>query len=112
MDRRTLKREYKQTRRPMGVYRVRNTVNDRSLVGSSVDLPSILNRQGAQLRGQAHGNRALQRDWNELGPGAFAFEVLDTIEPRENAEYDPRDDLRALLELWREKLRSTGEQLY
>jgi len=30
----------------MGVYRVHNTVNDKSLVGKSRDLPAILNREG------------------------------------------------------------------
>ena len=50
MDRKTLIREYKESRRPMGVYRVLNTTNGRALVGVSVDLPSMLNRQRAQLR--------------------------------------------------------------
>ncbi len=105
-------RAYKESARPMGIFRVRNTGSERSLVGASRDLPAMLNRQRAQLRGQAHGNRALQRDWNELGAEAFAFEVLDTLEPRELPGYDPADDLRALLELWREKLLTAGEALY
>ena len=50
MDRKALVREYKETQRPMGVYCVRNTVNGKLLVGKSIDLPSILNRQRAQLR--------------------------------------------------------------
>ena len=81
MDRRELIRQYKETRRPMGVYRVHNTRDDRSLLGRSVDLPSILNRERAQLRLGVHRNAALQRDWNALGAEAFAFEVLDTIAP-------------------------------
>ncbi len=105
-------RAYREGARPMGVFRVRNTRRGISLVGTSVDLPSMLNRQRAQLRGRAHPNRALQRDWNELGPNAFAFEALDTMEGREEPGYDPADDLRALLELWREKLVGGGERLY
>ncbi len=46
MDKRALTREYKESRRPMGVYQIRNTVNGKLLVGVSVDLPSILNRTG------------------------------------------------------------------
>ncbi len=105
-------RAYKEGARPMGIFRVRNTKTGRSLVGSSVDLPSMLNRQRAQLRGHAHASRALQRDWNELGAEAFAFEVLDTLEPRDTPGYQPADELRALLELWREKLVAAGEALY
>ena len=61
MDRKTLIREYKETRRPMGVYRVLNTVNQKSFVGTSIDLPSMLNRQQSQLRMGGHPNRALQK---------------------------------------------------
>ncbi len=105
-------RAYREGARPMGIFRVTNTRSGRSLVGASKDLPSMLNRQRAQLRGQAHPNRVLQRDWNELGAEAFAFEVLDTLAPREEAAYDPAADLRALLELWREKLLASGGSLY
>ena len=47
VDRKALIRQYKETRRPAGVFRVRNTANGKSLVGTSVDLPSMLNRQRA-----------------------------------------------------------------
>ena len=50
MDRKALKREYKEAPRPMGVYRVKDSVNGKSLVGPSADLPSILNRLRMQLR--------------------------------------------------------------
>lgn len=112
MNRRELSRAYRETRRPMGVYRVRNTVDGRSLVGRSVDLPSILNRERAQLRLGAHRNAELQRDWNALGPDAFAFEVLDTLSPPEQPDYDPTEDLRVLEALWLERLEPFGERGY
>jgi hypothetical protein len=104
MDRKALKREYKQTRRPMGVYRVRNTVHDRSLVGVTTDLPAMLNRQRAQLSMGAHANRALQKDWDELGSQAFAFEVLDELTSPDQPHYDPTADLRVLEGLWLDRL--------
>ena len=112
MDRKALIREYKENRRPMGVYRVRNTVNGKSLIGVSVDLPSILNRQRAQLRLRSHSNRALQADWDALGAEAFEFEVVDTLTPPDRADYDPTDDLKALEELWLEKLSPFDEHGY
>ena len=96
----------------MGVFRVRNTVNGKSLVGTSVDLPSILNRERAQLNFGGHPNRELQREWNEMGAGAFTFEVLDTLAPRQEPDYDPADDLRALEALWLEKLQPFGDRGY
>ncbi len=110
MDRRKAIREYKESRRPAGVYRVRNLRSGRMLLGSSVDLPSILNRHRAVLRLGGHLDHELQRDWNELGADAFDFEVLDTLELSDDPAYDPRDDLRVLEQLWREKL--AGEPTY
>jgi group I intron endonuclease len=111
-DRKTLIREYKEAARPMGVYQVRNTVNGKSFVGTSVDLPSILNRHRAALRFGGHTNRELQKDWNELGPEAFEFEVLDTLTPSDRPGYNPSDDLRELEELWLEKLSPFDERGY
>jgi hypothetical protein len=105
MNRRELVRAYKETRRPMGVYRVRNLHDGRSLIGTSVDLPAILNRERVALRLGSHRNAALQRDWNALGPEAFAFEVLDTLAaPDGQPAYDPTDDLQVLLGLWLDRL--------
>ncbi|MFO0981392.1 MAG: GIY-YIG nuclease family protein [Planctomycetota bacterium] len=112
MDRRALIREYKESRRPMGVYRVLNKLSGRSLVGASTDLPAMLNRQRAQLRMGAHRNRALQSDWNALGADAFAFEVLDTLSVPARPDYDPSEDLRVLEELWLVRLSPFDERGY
>ena len=104
MDRKALLREYKEGRRPMGIYRVLNRTNGRALVGSSVNLPAILNRHRAQLEMGSHQNRALQADWQAFGADAFEFEVLDAHEPPDRPGYDPTGDLRVLEEMWLEKL--------
>ena len=113
MNRKSLIRAYKETPRPMGVYRIHNTRDDRSLVGRSVDLPAILNRERVALRCGSHPNAALQRDWATLGPDAFVFEVLDTLEaPEGQPDYDPTDDLRVLEEMWVDRLQAVGERGY
>src|SRR5207248_11524963 len=112
MDRKTLIREYKETRRPMGVFQVLNTINQKSFVGTSVDLPSMSDRQQSQLRMGGHPNRALQKDWNEFGADAFKFEILDTLTPPDQPNYDPKADLRALEELWLDKLSPFDERGY
>jgi hypothetical protein len=111
MDRKALIRQYKETRRPMGVYRVHNKRNGKSLVGASADLPAALNSHRAQLRLEVHSNRALQRDWKEMGPEAFEFEVLDTFSPPER-DYDPCEDLRVLEELWLDRLTPYDDRGY
>jgi hypothetical protein len=112
MDRKALIREYKESQRPMGVFRVRNTVNEKSFIGASVDLPSMLNRQQSQLRMGGHPNKALQKDWNEYGAEAFEFEVLDTLQLSERVDYNPTADLKALEELWLDKLSPFDDRGY
>ena len=113
MDKKALTREYKETKRPMGVYQIRNTANGKLLVGASVDLPSMLNRHRAELRMGGHRNRALQEEWAEFGPDAFEFEVLDTLTPPEGRpDYNPADDLKALEQLWLDNLSPFGERGY
>src|ERR1044071_3912792 len=112
MNRKQLIREYKESQRPMGVYRVYCSVNAKSLVGTSTDLPSMLNRQQSQLRMGGHPNKMLQSDWNEHGAEAFEFEVLDTLEAPAREGYDPKADLRTLEEMWLDKLRPYGEGGY
>ncbi len=96
----------------MGVFRVHNTVSDKSFVGRSRDLPSMLNRQRCQLSSGGHPNHLLQEDWNRLGPEAFVFEVVDTLKPSEKPGSDPEDDLRELEALWLEKLSPYGDRGY
>jgi hypothetical protein len=88
----------------MGVFRVRDTVSGTALIGSSVDLPSMLNRQRFQLEMGVHPDKALQRAWDASSPEAFVFEVLDELEASDVPGHEPGDDLRELERLWRERL--------
>ena len=112
MDRKALVRQYLKVPRPAGVYRVVNTRTGKLLLGSSSDLAGMLNRQRFQLENGLHPDKEIQADWNELGSGDFAFEMLDVLKPSDEPNYDPLEDLRALEEMWLEKLTSSGALLY
>ena len=73
MDRKQRVRQYKETPRPMGVYRITNIVTGRSLVASSNNLDANINRDKFQLKAGLHPNKLLQVDWSEFGPDAFTF---------------------------------------
>lgn len=107
MDRRIRKeliRAYREAPREMGVFRVHCPATGRAVIGASRDLPSMLNRQRAQLSLSSHPDRALQADWDALGAEAFVFEVLDTLPAKDDPDYDPADDLAELARLWQERL--------
>ena len=112
MNRKEAVQAYKETRRPMGIYCVKNTTTGQVLLGSSVDLPGMLNRQRWQLEMGGHPNKPLQNDWNTLGAQAFTIEVLDTLSVPEEPDYQPADDLKELLEMWLEKLSPYEERGY
>jgi group I intron endonuclease len=96
----------------MGVYRVHNTANGKSFVGSAVDLPAKMNAQRAQLEFGSHMNRALQEDWKRFGADAFRFEILEELEPLDTPGYEPAKDLKVLEEIWVEKLGAEAEKVY
>ena len=112
MDRKNILHKYKQTPLPIGVYRVRNNAKGKSFIGTSVNIPGVLNRHRFQLEHGSHSNRELQNDWNEFGSDAFAFEFLDQIEPSDELNYNASEDLQVLLQMWLEKLRNSSESLY
>jgi hypothetical protein len=104
-DQKRLKNSYKESPRPMGVFQIRNLVNEKLFVVSGLDLPGIMNRHRFQLAGGIHQNLKLQTDWNQLGGDNFAFEILDQLDPYQGSEYDYRADLWSLESLWFERLK-------
>ena len=112
MDRKELVRQYKETPRPAGVYRIEHQASGRTLLGGSPDAPAMLNRVRAQLRMKGHPNRVLQNDWDADGPYGFIFDVVDVLTPTDGSDYDPAEDLRTLEALWVEKLGLTSESRY
>jgi len=112
MDKAAAKLEYKLTRRPMGVFQIRNTANDKVFVDSSLNMPGKINRHKFQLNAGVHPSRSLQNDWGELGETAFEFETLEPVEPRDDQNYDHAADLVTLEDLWLEKLEPYGDRGY
>lgn len=112
MDKRSAKLEYKLTHRPMGVFQIRNTANDKVLLDSSINVPGKINRHRFALNAGSHASKALQADWNELGEAAFEFETLEPVEPRDDQNYNYSADLQTLEDLWLEKLDPYDERGY
>lgn len=110
-ERKRLVELYKQTRKTAGVYGIRNTQTGRVLLGSSLNMHGPLQRHRSELSWGSHRCRALQEDWNRLGAEAFAFEVLDTVDPKlEGLERDAA--LRALEQAWLARLQPLSERCY
>jgi|GEM_PF-127232 len=104
---RELLRQYKDNPPDAGVYAIRCTAIGHALVQvhASTNVAGAINRARFQLRMRSHTDKRLQQQWQQHGEAAFRFEVLDVLKRREDAtEAQQRDDLAALLVLWREEL--------
>ena len=107
-----LKREYRERKKPAGVFQVRNKANGRILLGSSLNLEGPLNSHKFMLTIGKHRNEALQMDWDAFGADQFTFEILETVKVSDDPQFDLKDELTLLEEIWIEKLEPFGEKGY
>ena len=63
IDKKELKKQYKQTLQPMGIYQIKNLVNGKIFIGSAKNLPGKLNSVKFQLENGSHMNSELQKDF-------------------------------------------------
>jgi hypothetical protein len=96
---------------PAGVYRIVNRESGRMLIGATENLRGMQNRlEFAVSTGSVSAlDGRLAADAREHGIDSFVFEVLDTLDRPEDST-SVRDDLDALVDLWRERL--AGEPMY
>ncbi len=112
MDKKELKKQYKQALRPMGIFQIKNLVNGKVFIGRSKNLNGKLNSIKFQLEMGSYIDKILQEDFNKFGDSKFLFEILDILEPKPDQEYDYTDDLKTLEEMWLEKLQPFHEKGY
>lgn len=111
-SRKELNREYQERVKPAGVFQIRNTVNGKVLLGSSLNLEGPLNGHKFMLKHGSHTNKLLQQEWNEYGPDSFAFEILEEVKVSDSPNFNLNDELTLLEQIWLEKLQPFGERGY
>jgi group I intron endonuclease len=102
--RKKLNREYVERVKPAGIYQVKNITSGKMLLGSSLNLEGPLNRHKFMLKIGSHTNKALQKDWNELGTESFVFEILEEVKMKDDPNFNLQDELTLLEMIWLEKL--------
>lgn len=107
-----LKREYKEKRKQMGVYRIANLANGKVLVGCSRNLDSLFNRFRFELKRGCHRNQELQYDWNHFGPELFRFEIVELLKDDGQNFSDLLQKLKEMEARWLEKLKPYHEKGY
>jgi group I intron endonuclease len=107
-----LSREYKERKKPAGIFMVKNITNGKVLLGSSLNLEGPLNSHKFMLQIGRHRNEALQKEWNEFGADKFVFEILEVVKVKDDPDFNLNDELTLLEEIWIEKLQPFGELGY
>ena len=111
-NKKTLKRQYLETKTRAGVYAIRNKITGRALVAGSTNVQGTLNRHHFELRYGKHRNAKLAQDWVEHGETNFLFEVLDMVKPSEDPAFNAAQELEMLVSLWRQEIPCCGELGY
>ena len=107
-----LKEEYKQRKFKIGVFQIRNTQNGKVLIGSSLNLDAIWNRNKMELNFGTHRNEELQKEWKEFGMEKFVFEVLGEIEQKDDVVIDLEAEVKTLEAMYIEERKPFDGQGY
>ena len=110
--RKELNREYQERPKSAGIFQIKNTVNGRVLLGSSLNLDGALNGHKFMLKIGSHRNKELLADWNEYGTEKFIFEIVEVVQVRDDPNFNLGDELTLLEMIWLEKLQPFGEKGY
>lgn len=73
-----------------GVYEIRNTINNKVYIGSSINVNKRLAAHRNHLKRRAHGSAHLQASWVKHGPDAFCFRQLLACEEKDILFYEQR----------------------
>jgi group I intron endonuclease len=112
-----LRREYKEAKRPAGVYRIKNEKNGRIFIGSSINVNARINRhkQSFALLDSFSDNfeiPSMVADVKTYGLENFTFEVLETLDGEYDTDDALKEDLKLLEQLWLEKCNPFGNKGY
>jgi len=107
-NRKELKEEYKKMKSQMGVFQIKNRINNRILVDHSTDMPAKWNRHKSELNFGSHQNKLLLKDWIEFGEINFEYEVLAELKENDQEGVNYRKELKLLQKMVEEEMESPG----
>ncbi|MFC5407082.1 GIY-YIG nuclease family protein [Cohnella soli] len=108
--RKELQEAYKEIKIYMGVIQIKNVTNGKIYLASYPNLKNKWLMIQAQLDMGRFANLELQKDWKELGAGAFEYEVLEQKVIDDIT--DMKWELKVVLKPWLERLRPYEDKGY
>lgn len=100
-----LKEQYKNREIIGGVYRVICQGSGKQFLRSTEDIKGSKNRFIFSIATNSCPDMSMLKEWNEFGPNAFDFEILEEIVKKETqTDSEFSEDTHFLFETWKEKL--------
>lgn len=103
-SRKDLVRAYKEAKTPFGIFGLRCTPTEELWIGASPNLAAQENSVRFSLKMGKHPNRGLQAAIQAHGPGAFSYEIIETLEDEELSAMGKADLLKRRVAHWIEAL--------
>jgi hypothetical protein len=100
--RRVAARQARDSFPPMGIYAIRDRASGHCRLGASRNVHAALNRARFEMRMGTFSDCVLQAEWNRSGAEGLAFDVLEFVKEREDADFDYAYELKALEQIHRE----------
>lgn len=108
-----LRDEFKLMKFRMGIFQIINQKEKKIYLQIASDIDRAYNSDIFQLKAGMHSNKELQNDWNKSDSESFEFKILDELIIDETASPEQLiTDLKELLEIHKEEMKSKGELLY
>lgn len=112
IDKKQIIKDYKLQKQPAGVFVVHNKVDNKVFIGTDKNLSAVLRRFDFTLKMGSFPFQELIDDYKRVGEINFEIKVLDELEIKDESEYEIGKELKALEEMWIEKLRNDGVTFY
>ncbi|TCS93300.1 GIY-YIG nuclease family protein [Hazenella coriacea] len=113
MDRKKeLKQQFKETSVQAGIYQIKNTINNKILVGSTKNFKTLNGIKFMLETNRYTPNKELQKEWNQYGKDAFTFDILEKLKKKDDPYFNEKEALSEIEEKWLEKLQPYGERGY
>lgn len=104
LSKKELKEQYRQQEHIGGIYRITCTQSEHQWILSATNLQGAKNRFAFSVATNSCPEHSMSADWELYDASSFSFEILEELKQTEtqtNREFS--DDIRTLLDLWREK---------
>lgn len=109
--RKEIKIEYKEQKFELGVFEIRNKIDNKIFIDSGNNIPAKFNRHKFQLNAGLHPTKELQSDWNKHGEINFEFNVIEEIEQKDEIK-DYSKKLKELEKKYLTEAESKGINIY